>query len=201
MRSDGEPLGDVVGHAGTAGPTIRPAFVSFAGLAAMSPLNEPGVPVAHRRYSPDKLLSGRKACARDFNGLKAHGILGRYHPSRDHNADERNPIRTGTFSRLKTDRGWRLRRRARAEDRRLLCRERERRQAGQAGAVPAYRGLAARRHPPRRAGRSPVPPHRGRLGTPQGRTHGAAPARRGAGPANVVDDGNHQRRRIHGAHV
>ena len=60
------------------------------------------------RTTPNKLLCGRRSCARDFNGLKAHDILGRYHPSRDHKADERNPITAGTFSRLKTDLGWRV---------------------------------------------------------------------------------------------
>jgi hypothetical protein len=57
------------------------------------------------RTTPNKLLCGRRACARDFNGLKAHGIVGRYYP---HKADERNPITTGTISRLQTDQGWRV---------------------------------------------------------------------------------------------
>jgi hypothetical protein len=58
------------------------------------------------RTAPNKLLCGRRVCANGFNGLKAYRKLGRYYPSADHIADERNPLKAGTFSPLKTDRPW-----------------------------------------------------------------------------------------------
>jgi hypothetical protein len=59
------------------------------------------------RTAPNKRLCGRRACANEFNALKAHGILSRYTSGPNPKADSKKPIKTGTFSRLKSDRGWR----------------------------------------------------------------------------------------------
>jgi hypothetical protein len=74
-------------------------------------------PMERKRESQQ--LCGRRKCEGQFKTLKAHMILGRYHPSTPtENAGPVNhpdaavdacgkPIKTGTFLRLKTDRAWR----------------------------------------------------------------------------------------------
>jgi hypothetical protein len=52
-------------------------------------------------------LCGRPRCRSQFATLKAYFSLGRYHPSSHALDASRNPIKPSTFSRLKTDRGWR----------------------------------------------------------------------------------------------
>jgi hypothetical protein len=84
---------------------------------------------------------------------------------------------------------------------RLVHRERERREACQAGAVsPAGRQPARRCHLDR-AGRSAVAPDRIRLAEAQGRDRRAPLPHRGARPADIVGHDDRQRRRVHRAHV
>ena len=74
-------------------------------------------PMERKRESQQ--LCGRRKCEGQFKTLKAHMMLGRHHPSTPtENAGpvndpgaavdaSGNPIKPGTFSRLKTDRAWR----------------------------------------------------------------------------------------------
>ena len=71
------------------------------------------------RKRESQQLCGRRKCEGQFKTLKAHMMLGRHHPSTPtENAGpvndpgaavdaSGNPIKPGTFSRLKTDRAWR----------------------------------------------------------------------------------------------
>jgi hypothetical protein len=62
-------------------------------------------PMERKRESQQ--LCGRRKCEGQFKILKAYRMLGRYHPSSAAVDASRNPTKPGTFSRLKTDRGWR----------------------------------------------------------------------------------------------
>ena len=63
-------------------------------------------PMERKRESQQ--LCGRRKCKNQFAALKAHFSLGRYHPSSSALDASGNPIKTGIFSPLKSDRGWRL---------------------------------------------------------------------------------------------
>ena len=63
-------------------------------------------PMERKRESQQ--LCGRRKCKNQFAALKAHFALGRYHPSSSALDASGNPIKTGIFSPLKSDRGWRL---------------------------------------------------------------------------------------------
>jgi hypothetical protein len=62
-------------------------------------------PMERKRESQQ--LCGRRKCEGQFKVLKAHFLLGRYHPSSAAVEASKNPIKPGTFSALKTDRAWR----------------------------------------------------------------------------------------------
>jgi hypothetical protein len=59
------------------------------------------------RKTESRQLCGRPKCNSQFRALKAGFLLGRYHSSSPASNASRNPINTGTFSSLITDRGWR----------------------------------------------------------------------------------------------
>src|SRR6516165_1891742 len=63
-------------------------------------------PMERKRESQQ--LCGRRRCKNHFAALKAHFSLGRYHPSSSALDASGNPIKTGIFSPLKSDREWRL---------------------------------------------------------------------------------------------
>jgi hypothetical protein len=60
------------------------------------------------RKRESQQLCGRRKCKNQFAALKAHFSLGRYHPSSSALDALGNPIKTGIFSPLKSDREWRL---------------------------------------------------------------------------------------------
>jgi hypothetical protein len=60
------------------------------------------------RKRESQQLCGRRKCKNHFAALKAHFSLGRYHPSSSALDASGNPIKTGIFFPLKSDRGWRL---------------------------------------------------------------------------------------------
>jgi hypothetical protein len=90
---------------------------------------------------------------------------------------------------------------AQARSRRLVHRERERREARPASAVPAARRRAQRRHSPGRTGRSPIASHCFRLGSTEGAARRQAHPCRRARLANIVSHGGQDRRRFHRPHV
>ena len=59
------------------------------------------------RKRESQQLCGRRKCKSQFAALKAVFLLGRYHPSSHALDASRNPTKPGTFSPLKSDRGWR----------------------------------------------------------------------------------------------
>jgi hypothetical protein len=59
------------------------------------------------RKRESQQLCGRRKCEGQFKTLKAYRMLGRYHSSSAAVDASRNPIKPGTFSPLKSDRGWR----------------------------------------------------------------------------------------------
>jgi len=59
------------------------------------------------RKRESQQLCGRRKCKSQFAALKARFLLGRYHPSSHALDASRNPTKPGTFSPLKSDRGWR----------------------------------------------------------------------------------------------
>jgi hypothetical protein len=59
------------------------------------------------RKRESQQLCGRRQCESQFKTLKAHFMLGRYHPSSTAVEASRNPVKPDTFSPLKTDREWR----------------------------------------------------------------------------------------------
>jgi hypothetical protein len=63
-------------------------------------------PMERKRESQQ--LCGHRKCRNQFAALKAHFSLGRYHPSSPALDVSRNPTKTGIFSPVKSDRGWRV---------------------------------------------------------------------------------------------
>jgi hypothetical protein len=62
-------------------------------------------PMERKRESQQ--LCGRRKCKSQFAALKVGFLLGRYHPSSHALDASRNSTKPGTFSPLKSDRGWR----------------------------------------------------------------------------------------------